>query len=510
MNNSKDYYNSTSYEETIYSITESLWSSVDKMRGHLPTSDYKFYFLTVFFYKYICDYSIDYENFIKEKDSHYNKENDARFIIPDNTEFDKLKYNSKRVDFGKEINRTFRKIEEANTPKLAGVLTYLDFTNPRIFGDQQHRENFLTSLIESFANITFQPSKVSNSIIAECFELLYEKFAQIDGKSSEEFQTPPEIGKLIGKLLKPESNETIYDPACGSGSLLLALHQEVSSKTTGAEIYGQELNIGVHAIAKMRMIIHELDSSNIAWGDSLNNPQYFDDKDPDSLKQFDVVISNPPFSVENWWKSGKEYNRFKWGMPPRNKGDYAFIQHMLVSAKEDTGRIGIVVNNGVLFRGGTESNIRQQIIEDNLLDAVIGLPGNLLSYTGIPIALLLFSKARTINNNILFIDASKEFTQDKRRNTLSSEGIERIVSAYKTYKKNPTKESAAIQRGFCNICTKEEVIENDHNLNINRYIEYEEEAPINLNSLKSEVEELDKKISMVRNEIRQNLDKLGL
>lgn len=512
MNSSKESYNITHAETNTHSLTDFLWLSVEKMRGRLDVSDSKSYFLTFFFYKYISDYWKDYvkTKSNNEKKGSLNEGSVPRFIIPENTDFDSIISNFNKADLGKEINRMFRKIEQANVPKLDGILTSLDFTNSRVIGDKNSRENFLITLIDSFANITFEPSLISNAITANCFELLYEKFAQIEGKRGEEFQTPSEVRNLLAKLLCPRYNETIYDPACGSGSLLLALHQEMNSATTGAEIYGQEINKDIYSIAKMRMLIQELDDTNIAWGDSLNNPIYLEDSNREKLKKFDIAVSNPPFSINNWWKSGKEFDRFKWGMPPQSKGDYAFIQHMLASAKEETGRVGILVTHGVLFRGGSELNIRKKIIEDNLLDAVIGLPGNLLSYTGIPVAILLFNKGRTANNSILFIDASKEFTQDKRRNILTSSGIERIVRVYNEYKKDTTKKSSAIQKGFSNVCTKDEILENDYNLNINRYIEFQEETPIDLDKLKSEVYELDKKLEGIRNTIKESLNDLGL
>ena len=505
-----------SNDKVMTTLTEDLWSLINKMRGHINTSKYKQFFFTFFIYKYISDY---WKEFTTEKNSNLAEQNDAlidiidnpRFIIPENTEFDALKAKRRSPTLGYDINMSLEKIELENKEKLDGVFSYLDFNDSRVLGEGEGKNTLLISLLDYFEKISFEPSAESNDLIADSFEQLYAKFALQEGKGGEAYYTPDGIGELLAKLLQPKNHESIYDPCCGSGSLLIKLKQEVEKPATDCKLYGQEISKDMHAIAKMNMIIHEFDDANICWGDSLNNPQFVSNTYSKELQKFDIVVSNPPFSITNWRKSADVYHQFKWGIPPDNKGDFAFIQHMLASTAETIGRMGVIVSLGVLFRGGPELTIRQKILEDNLLDAVIGLPGNLLSYTGIPVAILLFSKSRLNNSDILFIDATREFKPDKRRNVLTPEGIENIVSAYKEFKLNPSHNSPALKEGFSYICSIKELAANDYNLNISRYIHYkEEEEKVDIRVLRSEVERLDVELNNIRNEIKKNLSELGL
>ena len=513
MSKSKAYYNLSPNEIEAKLLTDRLWSSANKIRGYVDGREYKFYFLTIFFFKYISDYWK--ANVFSNIGLHNQKETSAknwikpRFIIPENDAFDDIRNYSDSNNLGERLNKAFHEIEGANLDKFEGIFSNLDFNDSKILGEERSKNILLRELIISLEEIDLRSYTIYNEIIARAFEMLLERFLQQSGKMGEEYQTPFQISELLAKLLEPQNNESIYDPACGSGSILIRLCQSREEKMAGAHLYGQEINSNICSIAKMNMIIHELDDAHVTGGDSINYPKFINKKSK-TLQKFDVVASNPPFSVGNWWKSGPEYNRFKWGMPPQSKSDYAFIQHMLASSTDTAGRVGIIVNHGVLFRAGIESKIRKKIIEDDLLEAVIGLPNNLFSYTSLPVAVLLFRNGRSKDSNILFIDAAREFIQDKRKNILTLEGIERIVSTYKAFKEDPSDKNLSIL-GFSHICSKSELAANEYNLNLSRYIHYQnEEEKIDIEELKLEVEKLDEELNKVRNAIRHNLSELGL
>ena len=268
-------------------------------------------------------------------------------------------------------------------------------------------------------------------------------FASDAGKKGGEFFTPAEVSELLARLVKPQENDRIYDPTCGSGSLLIKAFNKVPNGK--AQIYGQERNGQTHSLCRMNMFLHNIDDAKIEWGDTLANPKHLEN---DKLMKFQVVVANPPFSLDKWASgfagegSDKKfnmeasldpYNRFSWGVPPKSKGDYAFVLHMLHSLAEG-GRMGVVLPHGVLFRGSSEGKIRKKIIEMNLLDAVIGLPANLFYGTGIPACILVFKQNRD-RKDILFIDASGDeyYEKGKNQNKLREEDIQRIVDAYENY-----------------------------------------------------------------------------
>lgn len=515
MSKSKAYYSNISPNQAEANLlAQRLWLSANKLRGHLDAREYKFYFLAIFFYKYINDYWKDCLSGNRGPNIHHKGPIKnlikKRFIIPDNSTFDDVRNSNKPNNIGQRLNKAFHEIERVNFEVFGGIFSYLDFNDFSTLKDEGSKNILLTSLIKFFEGVNLGPATINNEIVARSFDLLLEKFLQQDGKTGEEYQTPFEISELLARLLNPQKKETIYDPACGSGSLIIRLCQEKEGKNDGSNLYGQELHSGIYSIAKMNLIIHEFDEALIINGDSINYPSFFDKKS-ETLKKFDIVACNPPFSVKNWRKFDPDYYRFQWGMPPQSKSDYAFIQHMLLSSTDKTGRIGIIVNHGVLFRGGIEAEIRKSFLADDLLEAVIGLPSNLFSYTSLPVAVLLFRKGRPKDSNILFIDATKELVQDKRKNKLTLEGIERIVSVYNKFKNDQSSKASVVLEGFSYICSKAEVADNDYNLSLNRYVHYQkEENKVNIEELKLEIERLDEELNQIRNGIKNNLSKLGL
>ena len=319
------------------------------------------------------------------------------------------------------------------------------------------------------------------------------------------------MSKLLAKLVNPQPGDRIIDPTCGSGSLLIKTAQEVGSKNFS--LYGQEINGSTWALARMNMFLHEVDNAQIEWGDTLNNPRLLEE---DSLLKGNVVVANPPFSLDKWGADNAlsdQYNRFYRGVPPKSKGDYAFISHMIESTYQDTGRVGVILPHGVLFRGSSEGKIRQQLIDENLLEAVVGLPANLFFGTGIPATILIFNRAKGDNKDILFIDASKEYESGSNQNRLRDKDIDKIVETYKAYQKAKILTSDAgevLEEKFAYRATIQELIENEYNLNIPRYVDtFEEELEVDIPATQNNIQVLKKELAEVEDQMNDYLKELG-
>ena len=338
----------------------------------------------------------------------------------------------------------------------------------------------------------------SHDVIGDAYEFLIANFASDAGKKGGEFYTPSEVSTLLAKLVGAKDGDRIYDPTCGSGSLLIKAAKEVG--TQNFRLYGQERNGQTQALAKMNMFLHEINDSVIEWGDTLRNPLHLENE---RLMKFDKIVSNPPFSLDKWGAEDLKddiYGRFNMGLPPKSKGDYAFISHILASLNEN-GTAGIILPHGVLFRAASEGKIRKQIIENNWLDAVVGLPENLFFGTGIPACILIFKKNK-VDNNVVFIDASKEYDKGKNQNNLRNEDINKIVEAYENKKE--------IER-YCYIASFEDIKENDFNLNIPRYIDtFEDEEKVDMKLVSSEIINLEKEIINIKDNISKYLNDLEL
>lgn len=343
-----------------------------------------------------------------------------------------------------------------------------------------------------------RPSRIGNlDVIGNAYEYLIGKFAAGAGKKAGEFYTPPEVSTLLAKLVAPKPGDRICDWATGSGSLLIKCAKEVGSHDYA--LYGQESNGSTWALAMMNMFLHDISAADIKWGDSLGNPLLLEG---DHLKTFDVNVANPPFSLDKWGAEDAPHDRFKrfWrGIPPKSKGDYAFISHMIETMDPLKGRMGVIVPHGVLFRGGSEGAIRQKLIEENLLDAVIGLPPNLFFGTGIPAAILLF-KWNKPDDRVMFIDASHEFAEGSNQNKLRDEDIAKITATYRI-RQEVSKYATVASKAF--------IIENNYNLNISRYVDiFEEEAEIDIRSLQDDVQQINQQLEVVNDKISKFLQEL--
>lgn len=484
-------------------INNQVWKACDSFRGTIDATQYKDYILTMLFVKYISDV-------LKEKKEVYTKQykgdevrieramKHERFKVPENSTFDYLYERRAENDLGELINVALEEIEDANRTKLEGVFRNIDFNSEPNLGQTKDRNRRLKNLLTDFAVLDLRPSNLEgNDIIGDAYEYLIGKFASDAGKKAGEFYTPSEVSTLLAKLVEPKDGERICDPTCGSGSLLLKAAREVGSKNVS--LYGQEVNGSTWALARMNMFLHEMDNARIEWGDTLNNPQL---REEDDLMKFDVVVANPPFSLDKWGAENApadRYNRFYRGTPPKSKGDYAFITHMVETLNEH-GRAGVVLPHGVLFRGSSEGKIRKQLIDENLLKAVIGLPANLFYGTGIPATILIFDKTKT-TEEVLFIDASSEFLNEKNQNRLSDDNIAKIIDTYKAWKTTDK---------YSHIASKEEIVENDYNLNIPRYVDtFEEEEPVDITATQQEIINLKKELATVENQMAGYLKELG-
>lgn len=494
-------------------VNQAAWAACDSFRGAVDPAQYKDYILVTLFLKYISDLWNDHVETYRKKfggdDARIRRRLEReRFILPEGCSFYDLYEQRNEANIGELINIALERIEDANRAKLEGVFRNIDFNSEANLGRVKDRNRRLKNLLEDFAKpaLDLRPSRVTEDIIGECYIYLISRFASDAGKKAGEFYTPTAVSGLLARLAAPKAGDTICDPACGSGSLLIRAAEEVGSENFA--LYGQEVNGATWALARMNMFLHSKDAARIEWCDTLNSPALIEG---DHLMKFDVVVANPPFSLDKWGAENApndQYNRFWRGVPPKSKGDYAFITHMIEIARRQSGRVAVIVPHGVLFRGGAEGKIRQALIEENLLDAVIGLPANLFTTTGIPVAILVFDRSREeggeneSRKDILFIDASKEFTPGKTQNVMDAGHIARVVETYQ--------ERAEIEK-YSHKASPEEIAENGFNLNIPRYVDtFEPEEEIDVAALQKEIDQIESELEEVRARMAGYLKELGV
>ena len=490
-------------QETINNI---VWRACDTFRGTMDSNEYKDYVLTMLFVKYLSDF---YREKLEELHKKYGGNQERidkslkreKFVLDESCTFEYLLKHKEAANIGEVINKALERIEEDNKEKLEGIFRNVDFNSDIKLGRTKERNAILKHLLEDFSDVKLdlRPSMLSgNDVIGDAYEYLISHFASDAGKKGGEFFTPSAVSTLLAKLVEAKEGDRIYDPTCGSGSLLIKASKEVGNHNFA--IYGQEKNGQTQALSKMNMFLHEINDAKIEWGDTLRNPLHIEN---DHLMKFDVVVANPPFSLDKWGADDlaeDHYRRFEYGLPPKSKGDYAFVQHMLASLNAD-GRMGVVLPHGVLFRGASEGRIRKQIIDDNLLDSVIGLPANLFFGTGIPATILIFKRNRS-NNDVLFIDASREFNKEKNQNTIDDEHIAKILDTYRNRKE--------IEK-YSHVAALEEIQENEYNLNIPRYVDtFEEEEPVDIEATKQNIVKIEDELVLVKEQIRKYLKELGL
>ena len=499
-------------------VNGTLWRACDTFRGKIDSSIYKDYVLVMLFIKYVSDIYKEHKEELMDK---YDNDEEMvqrqmsynRFVLDEISTFDYIYDKRNQPDIGETINKALAHVEEENKTKLRGVFKNIDFNSESILGNTKERSSMLKHLLEDFRDLDLRPSRlIEEDVIGNAYEYMISNFASDAGKKGGEFFTPSEVSELLSRLVKPEQNDRIYDPTCGSGSLLIKAFNKIPSGK--AQLYGQERNGQTQSLCRMNMFLHNIDDAKIAWGDTIANPLHLEN---DKLMKFQVVVANPPFSLDKWAmgfagegddrefkmeESLDPYKRFSWGVPPISKGDFAFVLHMLHSLAEG-GRMAVVLPHGVLFRGASEGRIRQQIIDMNLLDAVIGLPSNLFFGTGIPACILVFKQNRN-QKDVLLIDSSADglYEKGKNHNVLREEDIQRIVDAYEKYE--------SVEK-FAYVATEKEIKENDYNLNIPRYVDtFEEEDMVDMDEVAEKITNIKSELAEVEAQMDKYLEELGL
>lgn len=434
-------------------LYSALWESCNALRGSMDASQYKNYVLMILFVKYLSDKA---------------KRGETRLVVPEGCTFEDFVELKQSSTIGEEINKKLEAIREANI-KVIGSIELPNFNHPTQFGEPKEKIKTLSNLIGVFQRdeLDFSKNRANNDdILGDAYEYLMKNFAAESGKSKGQFYTPAEVSRVIAQILNlkefQRASNTIYDPTCGSGSLLLRAQSYTANGNVS--LYGQEMDNQTVTLAKLNMLLHGIQNPHIEQGDTINNPKF---KNAGGLETFDICIANPPFSQKSWLgDAGIEDVYHRWSedyCPPAKNGDYAFLLHLISSMKEDTGRGACILPHGVLFRGNAEAVIRQSLIEKNcVIEGIIGLPQNVFYGTGIPACILVINKKDAANRKGIFmIDAKEGFKKDGNKNRLREQDIRKIVDTWKAKKDVPH---------YARFVPLTEIKENEYNLNIPRYI----------------------------------------
>ena len=481
-------------------LNYAVWQIFDSLRGVLDLRRSRDYVLALVFLKFVSDthdvkraeYEKKYAGDLARVERAMSRE---PFRVPEVSRFAKLLEARGSRTLGQALNKACFAIEDATGNELPWLSKKVDFESSEL-GDPNERVDRLSQMITVIGELDLAADSTNPGAAGEVYEEILRLYATGDRRGSGEFYTPREVAQLLAKLVQPVAGDRIYDPCCGTGGFLLQAAQEVGSQNFA--LFGQEKNASAWAIGQMNLALRGLDTSFIERSDSLAQPL----KEGQELMRFDVVITNPPFGDRDWNADAIEYERggrFRWGMPPKHRGDYAYISHAVESLKSKSGRAAIVVSLGVLFRGGSEGLIRRRLIEENLLEGVIALPSNLFSGTGIPVAVLLFRNGRE-DESVFFIDASREFASEKLQHRLRDEDVEKIVSAWADRKD--------IEK-YARRVTRPEIEANEFNLNLSLYISANSPPHlVDIGTGQHRVDELEQQLAGVRQLLADALGKL--
>ncbi len=504
-------------------LHKKLWNMANELRGQMEAYEFKNYILSLIFYRYLSEKTEDRVMKLLEEDgiSYTEAWKDAElrealseeliqqigYVIEPKYLFSNMINEIAKGDQGEFDTEMLQKAVNAITESTLGADSQEDFQNlfddmdlasSKLGRDVKSRSRLIAKIMVSINDIPFLHDDVDIDVLGDAYEYMISQFAASAGKKAGEFYTPQQVSKILAKIVTVGKNDikSVYDPTCGSGSLLLRVAKEAKVR----KFYGQEQTATTYNLARMNMLLHDVSYQNfdIKLGDTLEDPEHVD-------MRFEAVVANPPYSA-NWSADPRFLNDERFSaygkLAPKSKADYAFVQHMLHQL-DDNGTMAVVLPHGVLFRGAAEGIIRKYLIEEkNYLDAVIGLPSNIFYGTGIPTCILVFKKCRESDEDILFIDASNEFEKGKNQNLLRDKDVEKIVDTYKN-RRTIDKYSYAASLG--------EIRENDYNLNIPRYVDtFEEETPIDTVAIQQRIRELDSEITAIDRELEEYLKELGV
>ncbi|STY78248.1 Type I restriction enzyme EcoKI M protein [Macrococcoides caseolyticum] len=501
-------------------LHKKLWSIANDLRGNMDASEFRNYILGLIFYRFLSEKTEEQvEHLLSEDDISYQEawedeeyrgaiteELVARigFVIEPQYLYSKMIADIVANNFDiEQLSAAINKVEESTLGTDAqedfdDLFADMDLTSSRLGNNVSARTKLIAKVMMNLSELPFVHSELEIDMLGDAYEYMIGQFAATAGKKAGEFYTPQQVSKILAKIVTQDKKDlkSVYDPTCGSGSLLLRVGKEANVRS----YYGQEYNNTTYNLARMNMLLHDVNFNQftIYNGDTLEDPAIKEEK-------FEAVVANPPYSAK--WSADAKFlddERFSnYGkLAPKSKADFAFVQHMIYHL-DDNGTMAVVLPHGVLFRGAAEGVIRKYLIEEkNYLDTVIGLPANIFYGTSIPTCILVFKKCRQADDNVLFIDASEEFEKGKNQNNLTDEHVEKILNTYQSRE--------TIER-YSYAATLEEIKENDYNLNIPRYVDtFIEEEPVDLDKVQAEIAEIDKEMAVLEEEINGYLRELGV
>lgn len=446
-----------------------LWAAADILRGSIDSSDYKSFIFGLLFLKRLSDRFEEECEELRKEGANPEDPDEHQFFVPKRARWPEIQKSA--TGLGEVLNKASAALEEANTA-LEGVLAGIDYNDERKLGDAKQRDNILHQLVQHFAGLNLRNDHLSEpDMLGRAYEYLIEKFADDAGKKGGEFYTPNMVVRLIVELLEPKEGMRICDPTVGSGGMLIQSAKYITEHGGQAKnfsLFGQEKNLGTWAICKMNMLLHGFPDARIEKGDTIRDPKLVQDGE---LMLFDRVIANPPFSLDAWGREIAEndpHGRFRFGIPPKGKGDLAFFQHMVATLTR-TGRMGIVMPHGVLSRGMAEGAIRRGLIEEDLIESVVGLPPNLFYGAGIAAVLIMVNREKPDDRRgkVLFIHAGELFVSGTKQNQMTNDHVAQIVELYRSF---------SDQDRLACVATAEDLAANDFNMNVTRYVDIGEVA----------------------------------